>query len=123
MRPNVCAAVAAALVGMALFGLGAGCAPKPAGEDAAKDSQAAAGTVAGSAGTVHVDDGHPARASVIDMKGAGRSDDRAGGGLGIGGRTVFPGRLRRAGAAGEDDPDEGGRHRRAHVRAHHELLR
>ena len=58
MHPNVRAAVAAALVGMALVGFGAGGAPKPAGEDAASDtSQKAAGTVVGGAGAIHVDDG------------------------------------------------------------------
>jgi pimeloyl-ACP methyl ester carboxylesterase len=72
MRPNVRAAVAAALVGMVLAGLGAACAPKPAGEHAAAaDSQAAAsaGTVVGSAGPLHVDDGGSGGVPVLFVHG------------------------------------------------------
>jgi pimeloyl-ACP methyl ester carboxylesterase len=55
MHPNVRTAVAAVLVGITL-GL-AGCAPRPAGEEAQKKPQEAAGTVYGSAGKIYVDDG------------------------------------------------------------------
>ena len=58
MRPNVRAAVAAALVGSLLAGVG--CAPKPATEDTSSSQNppaTTAGTVAGPAGPLHVDDG------------------------------------------------------------------
>ena len=57
MHANTRWAVAAVVLALAGAGAFAGCAPKPAGEEAQKEEQEAAGTVYGTAGKIHVDDG------------------------------------------------------------------